>query len=150
VAMDLADVATALQHRDIDGQEMDYTTTFANKYYENQKYLSDTSHFLDFHPFIVDKRTFTSLAPIEQRAIRQAAAIAAARQRVISEEGEATALDRLRDAGVQFDPVSPEFRRSMRGATAGVIDEVRKWVGADIVNDALAARRAASHPPLTR
>jgi tripartite ATP-independent transporter DctP family solute receptor len=150
VAMDLPDVGPALRHGDIDGQEMDYNTTFANRYYENQKYLSNTDHFLDFHLFVADKRTFASLDSAGQKALRQAATIAAARQRVISTESEATALGRLQDAGMQFDPVSPEFRRSMRRASAGVIDDVRKWVGADLVKEALAARRPASRPLAAR
>jgi TRAP-type transport system periplasmic protein len=145
VAMDLADVAAAMQQGDIDGQEMDYSTTFANKYYEHQKYLSDTDHFLDFHPFIADKRTFMSLDPIAQKAIRQSATIAAARQRVIAEEDEGTARARLRDAGMEIDPVSYEFRRSLRRATAGVVNDVRKWAGAEIVNEVLATRRPVSH-----
>jgi tripartite ATP-independent transporter DctP family solute receptor len=148
VQMDLPDVANALRHGDVDGQEMDYNTTFANKYYENQKYLSNTDHFLDFHLFVADKRTFASLDPAGQKALRQAAAIAAARQRVIATESEATALGRLRDVGVEFSPVSQEFRRSMRRATAGVVSDVKKWVGAEIVEDALAARRPPAGRPL--
>jgi hypothetical protein len=40
---------------------------------------------------------------------------------------------------VQFDPLSSETRAALRRATAGVIEDVKKWVGADIVNKMLAA-----------
>jgi TRAP-type C4-dicarboxylate transport system substrate-binding protein len=69
----------------------------------------------------------------------EAAAIAAVQQSKISREQEAAALVRLRELGVQFDPLPPEARVALRQATAGVVDDVRKWVGADVVNKVLKA-----------
>jgi TRAP-type transport system periplasmic protein len=60
VAIALPDVDRALRQGDIDGLELDYTTMFANKYYESQKYLSDTGHFLDFHVLVADRKMFAS------------------------------------------------------------------------------------------
>jgi TRAP-type transport system periplasmic protein len=142
VAMDLKDVGAALRQGDVDGGEMDYSVVYANKYYESQKYISDTRHFLDFHFLVANKRTFTSLDPRQQKVVREAAATAAIQQRKISTEVETTALARLKDAGVQFDPLPAETRVALRRATAGVVDDVRKWVGADVVNKVLAANRS--------
>lgn len=141
VAMDLKDVGAALRQGDIDGEEQDYVTTYANKYYESQKYLSDTRHFLDFHVLAANTRAFASLDPMQQKAVREAASIAAVQQRKISTEQEATALARLQEVGVQFDPLLPEARVALRRATASVVDDVKKWVGADVVNKVLAANR---------
>jgi tripartite ATP-independent transporter DctP family solute receptor len=143
VSMALTDVATALRQGDIDGQELDYTTLFAGKYYENQKYLADTGHFLDFHVLIADRKAFARLDPMQQKAVREAAAITAVRQHEISTEDQRTALARLQDVGMQFDPLPREMRVALRRATAGVADDVRKWVGADIVNKVLAANAPA-------
>jgi TRAP-type transport system periplasmic protein len=71
VAMDLKDVDAALRQGDVDGEEQDNATTYSNKYYESQRYLSDTRHFLYFHFLIADKRAFSSLAPKQQKALRE-------------------------------------------------------------------------------
>jgi TRAP-type transport system periplasmic protein len=80
---------------------------------------------------------------MQQKAVRDAAAIAAARQLILSTDVESAALAKLKEAGMQFDPLSRETRASLRRATAGVIDDVRKWVGADLVDKVLAASRSA-------
>jgi TRAP-type transport system periplasmic protein len=141
VAMDLNDVDTALRQGDVDGAEQEYALMFTSKYFESQKYLSDTAHFLDFSVLIANRRAFTSLDPVHQTAIREAAEITSHRQRTISAETQATALGRLQDAGMQFDPLPPETRVALRRATAGVVDDVRKWVDPDVVNRIVAARR---------
>jgi TRAP-type transport system periplasmic protein len=58
VPMDLKDVDLALRQGDVDGEEQDYDLTYHNKYYESQKYLSDTRHILEFHVLVANKRTF--------------------------------------------------------------------------------------------
>jgi TRAP-type C4-dicarboxylate transport system substrate-binding protein len=91
-----------------------------------------------------------SLDPAQQRAIREAAEIASLRQRTISAESQATALARLQDAGLQFDPLPPETRAALRRATAGVVDDVRKSVGADVVNRIVSAYRRPAHDSVRR
>lgn len=141
VAMDLKDVGPAMQQGDVDGEEQDYSTTYNNKYYESQKYLSDTAHFMDFHVLVANKKALAGLDPMQQKAIREAAAIATVQQHKMTTEDEMAALARLRENGVQFDPLPPETRSALRRATAPVIDDVRKWGGADIVNRVLAVNR---------
>jgi len=126
VAMDLKDVDAALRQGDIDGQEQDYSTIYANKNFESQKYLSDTRHFLDFHVLVANKSAFASLSPKQQKAVREAATIAAIQQRKISTEVAATALARLQESGMQFDPLPRETRVALRRATGSVVEDVKK------------------------
>jgi hypothetical protein len=42
---------------------------------------------------------------------------------------------------MQFDPLPRETRVALRRATGSVVDDVKKWVGADVVNKVLAANR---------
>jgi tripartite ATP-independent transporter DctP family solute receptor len=147
VAMDLKDVDAALRQGDVDGEEQDYNLTYNNKYYESQKYLSDTRHILEFHVLIANKRTLTSLDHMQQKAVREAAAIAAVQELKMITEIEATAFARLQEVGMQFDPLPPETRVALRRATAGVVDDVRKWVGDDVVNKVLAANRLPARQP---
>jgi tripartite ATP-independent transporter DctP family solute receptor len=153
VAMDLKDVDAALRQGDVDGEEQDYNLTYHNKYYESQKYLSDTRHILDFHILVANKRAFASLDPMQQKAVREAAAIAAAQELKIVTEIESFAFARLRDVGMQFDPLPGETRAALRRATASVVEDVKKWVGADVVNKVLGANRVpaqAKEPTETR
>jgi TRAP-type transport system periplasmic protein len=153
VAMDLKDVGAALRQGDVDGEEQDYDTTYSNKYYESQRYLSDTRHFLDFHFLVANKRAFASLDTKQQNAVREAATVAAVQQRKIATEVETIALARLQEAGMQFDPLPAETRVALRRATASVIEDVKGWVGADVVNSVLAASREATGvrmPPAVR
>jgi TRAP-type C4-dicarboxylate transport system substrate-binding protein len=143
VAMDLKEVGDALRQGDIDGQELDYSLMYAKKYFENQKYLSDTNHFMDFIGLVANRKAFMSLDPSQQKAVREAAAIAAVQQHKMSTEDQAAALAALKQEGLQFDPLPPETRVALRRKTAGIVDDVRKWVGADVVNDVLAANKVA-------
>jgi TRAP-type transport system periplasmic protein len=143
VAMDLKDVEPALRQHDVDGAEQEYAIMYASKYFESQRYLSDTAHFLDFYVLIANKTAFASLNPKQQNAIREAAAIMSTRQRQISTDAQAAALARLQDAGMQLDRLSAETRAALRRATAGVVDDMRKGLGADVVNKVLSAKRQA-------
>jgi TRAP-type transport system periplasmic protein len=141
VTMDIKDISTALRQGDVDGVEQEYAIMYASKYFESQKYLSDTAHFLDFYVLIANTRAFARLDPVHQWAIREAAEITSRRHRTISAEAQAAALARLQDAGVRFDPLTADTRAALRRATAGVVDDVRRWVGVDVVNKVLAANR---------
>jgi TRAP-type C4-dicarboxylate transport system substrate-binding protein len=78
---------------------------------------------------------------MQQKAVREAAAIASVQEVKMVTEIEAAAFARLKETGMQFDPLPAATRAALRQATAGVVDDVRKWVGADVVNKILAANR---------
>jgi len=141
VAMDIKDVYAALQQGHIDGEENPYSVIHANKYYETQKYLSDTGHILDLIVVIANKKTFMSLTPEQQKAMREAAKVAAVQQRKMAAEGEAAALADLKAKGMQFDALPRATRVALRKATAGVIDGVRKRVGAELVDKVITEAR---------
>jgi TRAP-type transport system periplasmic protein len=141
LAMDLKDVDAALRQGDVDGAEQEYAIMYASRYFESQKYLSDTAHFLDFYILFANKKAIANLSPSQQTAIRQAAATMSLRERKMSAEAQATALARLQEAGMQFDPLSPETRMALRRATSGVIEGVSKGIGADVVNKVLTESR---------
>jgi TRAP-type C4-dicarboxylate transport system substrate-binding protein len=141
VTIELSEVAAALRQGDVEGLELTYSEIYANRYYDTQRYLSDTGHFREFHVLVASTEMFAGLDSAQQKAIRDAAAIAARRQHVMAAEDERTALARLKDQGVQFDPLPPDTRLALRQAMAGVVDGVRKSIGAGIVDDVLPANR---------
>ncbi len=137
VAMDVKELYSALQQGVVDGQENPYSIILANRYFEVQKYVSDTGHFFDFINIVANKRQFDAMKPGYQKAMRTAMGSAVAAQRKMAREGDAAALAELRKHGMQFDPVSPALREAMRKATAGVVDSVKKRAGAPLVEAVL-------------
>jgi TRAP-type transport system periplasmic protein len=141
VAMDFKDLFAALRQGDIDGLELPYMAVEDLKLYEYDKYLSDSAHVYDLLVFIVSRETLISLQPKEQKAIRDAAAIACPQQWKMQAAREAAALEHLKEKGMQFDPLPHETRVALRRATAGVIDDARKRLGEKLVDSVLAAAK---------
>jgi TRAP-type transport system periplasmic protein len=138
IAMDIKDVYAATRQGDIDGEENPYSVIHANKYFETQKYLSDSGHILDLIILIANGKTLAGLPFEQQEAIRDAAKVAALLQRRMAAEGEVTALKDLISKGMQFDPVPAATRIALRKATARVIDGARRHVGDELVNEVIA------------
>jgi TRAP-type transport system periplasmic protein len=139
VALDVKDLIPALRQGDIDGQENPYSNMVDYKFYEYAKYVSDSAPVLDLALFLANRKTFMSLPPKEQKAIREAAAIACVQEWKMAAARDAEALTTLKEKGLQFDPLPPETRMALRRATAVVIDDVRKRLGDKLVDSVLAA-----------
>jgi tripartite ATP-independent transporter DctP family solute receptor len=128
------EINDALRQGDIDGVEVPYTIIAGYKYYENLKYVSDSNHVLDLTILAANKRSFSRLTPEQQKIIREEAKLAALRQRKMSEDAEAAALESLKAAGLQFDPVPPETRAAMRKATGSVISRLNASIGPELLD----------------
>ena len=111
----------------------------ANRYFEVQKYLSDTGHFFDFIILIANKRAFDGMnAEQKSGGERGGSSRCGFEQRKMAAEAEVATLADLKAKGMQFDPVPAETRAALRKASAGVIDDVRKRVGAELVEKVMA------------
>jgi tripartite ATP-independent transporter DctP family solute receptor len=142
VALDLKDLYLALRQGDVDGMENSYSVIYNYKFYAYGRYLSDTAHVLDLIAFVINREAFMSLQPEQQKAIREAAAIAVAQQWKMMAAEDADALVKLKEKGMQFDPLSPQTRAALRQATAVVVEDARKRVGNELVDGILAARQS--------
>ncbi|MGH6816405.1 MAG: TRAP transporter substrate-binding protein [Hyphomicrobiaceae bacterium] len=139
VAMDIKELYSALQQGVVDGQENPYAIILANRMFEVQKYLSNSGHFFDFIILMANKKALQSLTPDRQKAIREAAQAAVAQQRKMAAEADTAALAELKAKGMQYDALPPETVAALRKATAGVIGDVKKRVGDDVVDKVIAA-----------
>jgi tripartite ATP-independent transporter DctP family solute receptor len=141
LALDPKDIYLAQQQGNIDALEIPYSIVNSEEYkfYEHLKYISDTSHILEFMVVIANKKAFMRLTPEQQKAIRDAARLATAQQRKMADVGEMAALAALKAKGLQFDPVPPETRVALRKATAGVVNSLKGQIGADLVDNVFAA-----------
>jgi len=121
VAMDVKELYSALEQRVVDGEENPYTVISASRFSEVQKHLSNTGHFFDFIAVVASKKAFEQLKPEHQKAVREAMTATIAFQRKMT-----------------YTELTPAAREEMRKATAGVVEDVKKRAGADLVNQVLA------------
>jgi tripartite ATP-independent transporter DctP family solute receptor len=143
-AMDIREVYSAMEQRVIDGHENPYSLILTSRFFEVQKYLSNTAHFFDFIAVVANKKRFEALSPEFQKAIRESMAKAVATQRAQAAKDDVEALAELQKKGMQFDALPQSEREAMRKATAGVVDDVKKRVGADLVDRVLGEVQKAS------
>ena len=83
------------------------------------------------------------LSPEHQQIIRKAMQNAIAVQRGGAAKGDADALAELQKKGMQYDAMPASEREAMRKATAGVVDDIKKRVGAPLVDQVLAEVKKA-------
>ena len=143
-AMDIREVYSAMEQKVLDGHENPYNLIYDSRFFEVQKYVSNTSHFFDFIAVVANRKKFQALSPEFQKVIRTAMDKAVATQRVEAAKADAVALVELQKKGMQYDAMPPAEREAMRKATAGVVDDIKKRVGADLVDRVLAEVKKAS------
>ncbi len=138
LAMDIKELYSAMQQGVVDGQENPFSVINASRYFEVQKYVSNTGHFFDFINVVANRKAFESLSAAQQKTLRESMARATKwqRERAAAEENESIA--EIKKRGMVWNEVSPQFREQMRKASAGVVEDVKKRIGADFVNRVLA------------
>jgi TRAP-type transport system periplasmic protein len=142
--LDLKDIRTALRQGDVESYEGLYLTIYNYKFYEYQKYISDSSHILDLIAIAVNRKAFMGLQPGEQKAIREAAKTACVQEWKMTAAEDADALMKLKEKGLQFDPLPAETRAALRRATAVVVEDARKQFGDDVVDAVLTATKSGA------
>lgn len=138
VAMDIKELYSALQQGVVDGQENPFSVINASRYFEVQKFVSNTGHFFDFINVVANRRAFEALPPAQQKVLRDSMAKAVAWQRSRAAAEETESIAEIKKRGMIYDEVSPQFREQMRKGSANVVEDVKKRIGADFVNRVIA------------
>jgi len=138
VAMDIKELYSAMQQGVVDGQENPFAVIRASRFFEVQKFISNTSHFFDFINVVANRRAFEALPPAQQKALRDSMAKAVAWQRSRATAEETEAIAEIKAKGMTYDEVSPRFREQLRKGSAGVVEDVKKRLGAVFVNRVIA------------
>lgn len=110
-----AELYSALQQRVVDGQENAYNTIATSRYFEVQKYISETNHQLGVHSLVANAKWLNSLEPAMRDAVLKAAAGASVYQRKIFRELTAGSKKTCIDAGMEvYSPDLAEFREAVK------------------------------------
>jgi tripartite ATP-independent transporter DctP family solute receptor len=133
VAMDIKELYPAMQQGVVDGQENPFAVIRASRYFEVQKFVANTAHFFDFINVVANKRAFDGLPAAQQKALRESMARAVKWQRERATAEEKESIEEIKKRGMVWDEVSPAFREQLRKASAGIVEDVKKRVGADLV-----------------
>ncbi len=144
VAMDVKEIYSAMQQGVIDGQENPFINIQTSRYYEVQKYLTKSDHFFDFISVVANKRQMEALKPEFQAAVREAMKTAIAQQRSVAAKADAEALEDLKKRGMVYNELSPEVLDQLRKATSGIVDDLRKRLGNDLIDAVLGEVKKAS------
>ena len=110
----LPEVYSALEQKAVDGQENPYSLVEASKYYEIQKYGSDTRH--TFNPIVVlfSKKTWDRLSEDERKILSDAAKETQPYQRRVNREENAKAAEFLKGKGMVLTAFPAKERERLR------------------------------------
>ena len=100
-------------------------------------------HFFDVIVFAVSKSALEAMSAEDRAAIVEAGRLATLEQRKYAAEDEASNLATVLEHGVELTRLTPEQREAFRTTTAPVYDQVRENLGAQLVDEFLAAVEAA-------
>ncbi len=100
---------TALQQKVVDGQDNPYMTVFAMKFYEVQKYVTNTRYIFSLEPLIMSESVFQAQKPKVQKAILEAGQEATLASEKYLKAEEAKIKAELEAKGMQIvDPADGE------------------------------------------
>ena len=114
IPMNWGEVFTSLQQGLLDGQESAVGSMYTARFFEAQDYISLTEHVYTNYVYVMNKAFWDSLTATEQSALDGHVQRMIARQRELAAEFSDNYLQLMKDAGVEVNTVSPEFKAELR------------------------------------
>lgn len=116
--MSFTELYTGLQQGTVDAQENPPSLTFANKFYEVQKYQTIDEHVHNFLPFLINKNVYDSLGEELQNILEEEAKTFVKNQREIELQDNEKAIKDLETEGklitnVLTDEQKVEFKKAV-------------------------------------
>ncbi|BAQ70212.1 TRAP dicarboxylate transporter subunit DctP [Rhodovulum sulfidophilum] len=133
-SLDISELYSALQQKVLDGEENPYNIIYTRRFFEVQKYLSDTGHFFDFINVVANKDAFDALSPENQEAVRSAMRSAIEWQRAEAARVDLEFREKLVAEGMQFDEIPAAERARLREATASIAESLKERVDPEVID----------------
>jgi tripartite ATP-independent transporter DctP family solute receptor len=140
--MPFTEVFTALESRAIDGQETPYSNIWGNKFYEVQKFMSNTGHIYGGAVVLVSRKFWDQLGGVEQAALQESCNAARDFERRHNRELDPKLLAQIRAKGITFTEITPAERNRLREHLKPVYEKYARTLGEDVVRQTLAALEA--------
>lgn len=135
VPMAFTELYTALETKTVDGQENPYSTVEASKFYEVQKYFSNTKHIYNPQMLLVGKRFWDRLSAEEKKIFEDAAIETRDHQRKVARDMNDTSRAFLIKNGMQINDLPPGEIARMREAVKPVIAKYTPQIGEALVGE---------------
>jgi tripartite ATP-independent transporter DctP family solute receptor len=136
--MAFGEVFSALETKAIDAQENPYVTIDTSKFFEVQKYVTETNHAYTPFLFLFSKAIFNTYAPDEQAALRACAVVGRDVERQVIGDLNKKSLEKIKAAGLQVNTLSPEEQQRIREKSAVVYEKHKAVIGAEVVDGIVA------------
>ena len=134
------EVYTSLQQKVVDGMENPPGLFFLMKFYEQQKYLTVDRHLYSFHSTVISDDFFGSLPKNLQDLIVHADRVALTIGRATAVLGERSAIEKLREQGIEvYTPTPEEYAMFRERGRPPAEEYVRSRIGDEWVDDILKA-----------
>lgn len=124
-----SELFTALQQKTVDGQENPWGNIVSQKFYEVQKYATDTHHILTICPMVISKDIYDSMPEDLQAILTECARDALLQSREMVNEEEAASAQIAADAGTIITSMPEEEIAKMRQACQPVYDSMAEEAG---------------------
>ncbi|WP_331376981.1 TRAP transporter substrate-binding protein [Sinorhizobium chiapasense] len=136
--MAFGEVFSALETKTIDAQENPYVTIDTSKFFEVQKYVTETNHAYTPFLFLFSKAIFDTYTPDEQAALRECATVGRDVERQVIGDLNKKSLEKIKAAGLEVNALSPEEQARIREKSMVVYQKHMDEIGADVVDAVLA------------
>ncbi|PLR78524.1 ABC transporter substrate-binding protein [Bacillus sp. V3-13] len=136
--MAYTELFTAMQQGVIDGQENPYGNMAMDKFYEVQKYLTETNHVYNPMGLVISKKFFDGLSEEDKKIIKNAAVEAAKYQRELNQQENESYKQTLIDNGMQITELSPEAIDEFSNATQSIYETFSSEIGKEYLEEFLA------------
>lgn len=131
--MSFGEVFTALQQGTVDGQENPYALIYHCKFYEVQKYISDSRHIFTAYVPIMSKEFLDDLSDEQRAVVLQAAKEMRDYQRQLAVKLDEECRKGIMDSGIEAAELTDEERRSFRVAIEPALEMAQERVSPEIV-----------------
>jgi tripartite ATP-independent transporter DctP family solute receptor len=128
--MPLPEVYLAIQQGAVQGQENPIDTIYSNKFYEVAPNITLTNHVYSPIPLAISEKTWQKLSPADQKAVTEAAQVAAKFSRQMIAGNDENQLKEMASRGAKINakPDLAAFRASVQPAYA----KAKEKYGADV------------------
>lgn len=130
---------TALQQGVVDGQENPYGNIKTAKFYEVQKYVTETGHIYNASIFMISKKFWDTLSDEEKEIIKSAADQAKDYQRELNQKESEESLQFIKDQGMIVSELAPGEKEKIREKLQPVYEKYTKEIGKELVDKVLEA-----------
>lgn len=135
--LSFSELFTALQQGTFDAQEGPINLFYDQKFYEVQKYITETNHIYSPFVILVSPELMARMTPEDQKTFLEVFAEARDYQRQLAREADDKALAAMPQ--ITVTKLDPEQKKAFVADAQPVIDLVKGKVGAEIVDKIIAA-----------